>query len=259
MLAHMTLSSDGEYCLTDATGNTVPITKEQVNAIIHANARTIDASVVPVMEAEVAQHIQTLFAKQASHPLLLDGKEVNMTAGAKHGEYSMYTNGHQLTQKSRNQSVYTSWTYIDQVELQERVVILDEKPVQIIINTFGWDALEPVVPTDPRWAGQLQHIKEVLREAIIRRVFHECPGDDYSNAYIQYEIQTRIAAMRKCNTLCQDLPTTEDAFWSNVELPPAINAPIDGWQSLIGAYRDCEDDGRDVLVNALYCSIYDTP
>ena len=63
-----------------------------------------------------------MFAIQASPFLLLDGKEVDMTAGTKlYREYSMYTNGHQLTQKSRNQRVYSSWAYIDQVELQERV------------------------------------------------------------------------------------------------------------------------------------------
>ena len=71
--------------------------------------------------------------------------------------------------------MYKSLTYIDVIEPQETVWIQDMSVVGIAIHNFI-DTSERVAPDNPRFHGQLEHVRDMLEQAVLRRVL-DIPPD----------------------------------------------------------------------------------
>jgi hypothetical protein len=119
-----------------------------------------------------------LFQHKRAHPVILDGNEIGTTTiGYKHdGDYFYYINGHTL-EVSASKCVYKSLTYIDVIEPQETVWIQDMSVVGIAIHNFI-DTSERVAPDNPRFHGQLEHVRDMLEQAVLRRVLDTPPDGE---------------------------------------------------------------------------------
>ena len=117
------------------------------------------------------------FQHKRAHPVILDGKEIGTTIGYKHnGDYFHYINGHTLD-VSASKCVYKSLTYIDVIEPQETVWIQDMSVVGIAIHNFI-DTSERVAPDNPRFHGQLEHVRDMLEQAVLRRILDTPPDGE---------------------------------------------------------------------------------
>ena len=90
------------------------------------------------------------------------------------GDYFHYINGHTI-EVSASKCVYNSLTYIDVIEPQETVWIQDMSVAGIAIHNFI-DTSERVVPDNLRFHGQLAHVRDMLEQAVLRRVL-DIPPD----------------------------------------------------------------------------------
>ena len=78
---------------------------------------------------------------------------------------------------SASKCVYKSLTYIDVIEPQETVWIQDMSVVGIAIHNFI-DTGERVERDNPRFHGQLKHVRDMLEEAVLRRVLDTPPDGE---------------------------------------------------------------------------------
>ena len=118
-----------------------------------------------------------LFQHKRAHPVILDGNEIGTTIGYKHnGDYFHYINGHTI-EVSASKCMYKSLTYIDVIEPQETVWIQDMSVVGIAIHNFI-DTSERVAPDNPRFHGQLEHVRDMLEQAVLRRILDTPPDGE---------------------------------------------------------------------------------
>ena len=110
-----------------------------------------------------------LFQHKRSHSVVLDGKEIGTQIGHKHdGDYFHYINGHTL-KVSGSKCVYNSLTYVDSIEPQETVWISNMSVIGITIHNFI-ETSERITPENPRFHGQLMHVRELLEQSVLRHV-----------------------------------------------------------------------------------------
>ena len=70
--------------------------------------------------------------------------------------------------KSYRFATYTSYTYINCVEMQEQMVIQDDAITAILINTFDYAGIRTSAPGHESWHRDLYHMREILMEAVER-------------------------------------------------------------------------------------------
>ena len=73
--------------------------------------------------------------------------------------------------------VYNSLTYIDQVEPQESVWVEEKKVVGLAVHNF-YSAPVRVNAEDGRIHGQLEHVRDILEQAVLRRVHQLVPDGE---------------------------------------------------------------------------------
>ena len=94
--------------------------------------------------------------------------------------------------------MYNSLTYIDVIEPQgtheETVWVQDMSVVGIAIHNFI-DTSERIAPDNPRFHGQLAHVRDMLEQAVLRRVLHTPPDGevtldrkDIDHGYAQFSV-----------------------------------------------------------------------
>jgi hypothetical protein len=121
------------------------------------------------LETECIALVTSLFQETNVHPLKLDGQEVDLVEGGSPGiEYLHYINGHTLSVEN-DKRTYTSYTYINCVEMQEQLVIQDDAVRAILINTFDYAGIRTSAPSHDSWRRDLYHMCEVLEEAPVDR------------------------------------------------------------------------------------------
>lgn len=86
--------------------------------------------------------------------------------------------------------MYNSLTYIDQILPQETVWVEGNKVAGIAIHDFHTEPVR-VNPEDDRFHGQLEHVRDMLEQAVLRRIYDMEPDEeleekDILRAYAQY-------------------------------------------------------------------------
>lgn len=159
-----TVSSNGTFGVTDATtGRTM--SRPDFEQILRSMTRPIEET-QEVLEAECIALVTSLFQTKDVHPIKLDGKEINPIIGASPGiEYFHYIKGHTLT-LTEGRRTYTSYTYINCVEMQEQMVIQDDAITAILINTFNYAGIRTSAPGHESWHSDLYDMREMLMEAV---------------------------------------------------------------------------------------------
>ena len=120
------------------------------------------------LEAECIALVTSLFQTKHVHPIKLDNKEIDPIEGASPGiEHFHFINGHTLT-VGEDKRTYTSYTYINCVEMQEQMIIQDHVITAVLINTFDYAGIRTSAPGHDSWHRDLYHMREVLMEAVER-------------------------------------------------------------------------------------------
>ena len=159
-----------------ADGTLTEMPFEEAMKVLEAHRPKPAASIL-ALEKDVIGMLFLLFQHKRAHPVILDGNEIGTTIGYKHnGDYFHYINGHTL-EVSASKCVYNSLTYIDVIEPQETVWIQDMSVVGIAIHNFI-DTSERVAPDNPRFHGQLEHVRDMLEQAVLRRILDTPPDGE---------------------------------------------------------------------------------
>lgn len=163
-----TASSDGTFEMVDATtGRSTPMSFADFDQLLQSQAHPIEEA-PEVLEAECIALVTSLFQTKNVHPIKLDGKEIEPIEGASAGiEYFHFINGHTLS-VVEDKRTYTSYTYINCVEMQEQLVIQDDTITAALINTFDYAGIRTSAPGHESWQRDLYHMREVLMEAVER-------------------------------------------------------------------------------------------
>ena len=157
-----------------ADGTLTEMPFEEAMKVLEAHRSKPTASIL-ALEKDVIGMLFLLFQHKRVHPVALDGEEIGTTIGYKHnGDYFHYINGHTI-EVPASKCVYNSLTYIDVIEPQETVWIQDMSVAGIAIHNFI-DTSERVVPDNLRFHGQLAHVRDMLEQAVLRRVL-DIPPD----------------------------------------------------------------------------------
>lgn len=124
------------------------------------------------LEAECIALVTSLFRDKNVHPIKLYGKEIFPTIGTsseyieyyhnkdndKHNITSMWPFpipcGHTLS-VTDDEQIYTSYTYINCVEMQEQKIIQNDMITAILINTFNYTGIRRSVPGHDSWQNDL--------------------------------------------------------------------------------------------------------
>ena len=155
--------------LDPTTGHSTPMSFADFDQHLHGQAPPIEET-PEALEAECIALVTSLFQAKSVYPIKLDGREINPTEGASAGiDYFHYVNGHTLSVDD-DKRTYTSYTYINCVEMQEQVVIQDNAITAVLINTFDYAGIRTSAPGHASWLRDLYHMREVLMEAIERWV-----------------------------------------------------------------------------------------
>lgn len=125
------------------------------------------------LETDVMGLLFLLFQHKRAHPVVLDGQAIGTQIGhAPVGEYFHYINGHVLDIDMANKRcVYQSLTYVDDITPQETVWIDGSSVVGITIHDFMTASPPRVAPGEPRFHGQLEHVRDGLQQAVLRLIY----------------------------------------------------------------------------------------
>ena len=162
-----TASSNGSFTLVDASnGETRNLSFEDYEQLMLMQAPAIEET-ADQLQAECVDLATSLFRDTKMHPVKLDGAPIDPVDGGSPGmQYYTYINGHTLS-TTDDKRTYTSYTYIDCVEMQEQMVINEnDKIMAILINTFDYAGIRTSAPTHESWQRDLYHMRNVLKEAV---------------------------------------------------------------------------------------------
>ena len=162
-----TASSDGTFAMVDAiTGQFHPMSFADFDKVLLNQAHPIEEA-PEVLEAECIALVTSLFQTKNVHPIKLDDKEIDPIEGASPGiDFFHFINGHTLT-VAGNKRTYTSYTYMNCVEMQEQLVIQDDTITAVLINTFDYAGIRTSAPGHESWQRDLYHMREILMEAVV--------------------------------------------------------------------------------------------
>ena len=124
------------------------------------------------LEAECVALVTSLFRTKKVHPIKLDGKEIDFKEidsieDASRGIDFFRWYSHTLV-IAGSKRIYTSYTYINCVEMQEQMVMEDDVITAILINTFDYAGIRTSAPGHASWHRDLYHMREILMEAVDR-------------------------------------------------------------------------------------------
>lgn len=160
-----------------------------------AQSRPPIAVSVPRLEQDVFGFLFLLFQYKREHPVVLDDKAIGVQVGAAPtADYSHYINGHTFQiNESQKSAVYTSLTYVDCITAQETVWLSGARVVGIAIHDFMTQPAR-IEPDNERFHGQLEHIRDCLEAAVLRRVYDIPPdgeatvdAEDIARGAMQFE------------------------------------------------------------------------
>ena len=164
---YATASSDGTFTMVTPDGNVFSLSKEQFEAFINYDRPNVTET-PEELASECLKLLDTLFKDKTSHPVLLDGKEIEPIPGNVSGETFMhYVNGHVLEVEGSRRS-YTCYTYIDSVEMEEQMIVDDGKITAILINTFAYSGIQTSAPEHASWQSSLLHMRDLLAASVDR-------------------------------------------------------------------------------------------
>ena len=157
--------------ITDESGAEHSLSYVSAMRMIEESRSPIETP-VEQLEEDVFGLLFILFQHKRQHPVILDGKEIGVEIGCKPSkDYFHYINGHTLeVNELTKECKYTSLTYVDTITPQETVWIKNSKINHIAIHDF-MNEPTPVGAEDPRFHGQLMHVRQCLEEATLHTVF----------------------------------------------------------------------------------------
>lgn len=163
-----TACSNGSFAMVDATtGQSHAISFAEFDQLLLDQAPPIEET-PEALEAECVALVTSLFQTKNVHPIKLDDKEIDPIEGASPGiDFFHFINGHTRAVAGSKQT-YTSYTYINCVEMQEQMVIENDAITAILINTFDYAGIRTSAPGHASWHRNLYHMREVLMEAVDR-------------------------------------------------------------------------------------------